>query len=77
MSKHNRERRRKASQHNYGPAVLAVVQQALDAGQVKAGELYTISVVHDGWCALMAGTGPCDCNPKVRYPQRVPAPEEN
>lgn len=27
--------------------------------------LHAISIKHDDWCAYLAGTGPCDCDPDV------------
>jgi hypothetical protein len=36
-----------------------------------------ITVRHGRGCALVAGTGPCDCDPEVCPPERVPHPQEN
>ena len=38
---------------------------------LKSGYLYHMPTVHYSWCALMAGSGPCNCNPEVRL-ERVP-----
>jgi hypothetical protein len=78
MSKRNRERRqqrRKASGHL--EAVLAASQERLAEGLLQPGQLYTVAVAHDDWCDLLAGRGPCNCNPEVGRPQRIPVPEEN
>lgn len=28
--------------------------------------LHHVSVLHDDWCRLIAGKGPCNCNPIVK-----------
>ena len=45
-------------------------QKLLDAVkdvQLTPG-LHIAHIMHDDWCALLAGTGPCNCNPEVRIP---------
>lgn len=32
--------------------------------------LYHVHVLHDDWCAMLAGTGPCNCEPEITAPQR-------
>jgi hypothetical protein len=61
------------------PQYLSRLLQRLAQAQsnLKRGELYTIDVLHDDWCLLLKGKGPCNCNPDVRDPERVPSPEEN
>lgn len=34
--------------------------------------VYLVGVAHDDWCALLQGTGPCNCNPIVGEPRKVP-----
>ena len=29
--------------------------------------VHHIRVAHDEWCAMLRGTGPCNCNPEVTY----------
>lgn len=29
--------------------------------------VHHIQVAHDDWCALLRGTGDCNCNPDVQY----------
>jgi hypothetical protein len=79
MSRHNREPRkqRAAAKHNYSDALLAAAQQAFANGTIKPGQVYEIPVRHDSWCDLPKAAGPCNCNPVIRPPERVPAPEEN
>lgn len=45
---------------NYLPSLLAL-------GQIlPRGSVSEIAVLHDGWCAQLRGTGPCNCNPDVQ-----------
>jgi hypothetical protein len=69
----SRERRRRKYQRD----VLAVVAKAEAEGKILPGKVYEVPVRHDDWCALLAGRGPCDCDPVVGEPERVPAAEEN
>ena len=32
---------------------------------VKEGEFRPVIVRHDEWCNLLAGTGPCNCDPEI------------
>ena len=32
---------------------------------LRPGHVYSVEVYHDDWCALLAGKGPCNCNPEV------------
>jgi hypothetical protein len=34
----------------------------------RPGEVRHIRVVHDEWCSLIAGRGPCDCDPSIEIP---------
>ena len=36
------------------------------SGVLKPGEVARVAVLHDDWCALLRGTGPCDCEPSLR-----------
>jgi hypothetical protein len=69
----SRERRRLQFQRR----VLAVVAKAEAEGNIRPGEYYEVPVRHDGWCDLLKGKGPCDCNPVVGEPERVPSLQEN
>ena len=44
---------------NYVPLVLRA------ALELQAAAGYRVTVKHDSWCALLAGTGPCDCSPEI------------
>ncbi len=71
-SKRRREPRRAYSESNYLPALLEQAQHA-----PKTPGVYLVSIAHDDWCDLLAGSGPCNCDPEVQPPMRVPSPEEN
>ena len=62
---------------SYQKQVLTELDKAQAAGGLQPGQVYIVSVRHDDWCAVLKGTGPCDCNPDVRPPERVPQGEEN
>lgn len=34
------------------------------APELGAG-LFDVEVLHDDWCALLTGRGPCDCSPDI------------
>jgi hypothetical protein len=70
-------RRKKRTKPKYAPGVLEHLAQAQAAGKLKPGTVYMIDVRHDNWCALLAGIGPCNCNPEVCPPERVPSSQEN
>lgn len=68
MSKHNRPPK-------YIRAVVAEMRKLRERG---AGiGLYNVTVLHDDWCNLLAGKGPCNCNPEVQKPQKWVRPENN
>ena len=71
MSRHNRDRKKRPPK--YAGAVVAKARQ----GKLSPGQVYTMDVRHDAWCDLLKGVGPCNCNPEVRAPERIPSPEEN
>ena len=62
---------------NYAARVLARLAQARAQGRLKPGTVHMIDVRHEDGCALLAGAGPCNCNPDVGTPQRVASQEEN
>jgi hypothetical protein len=35
-------------------------------GETLGPGLHHAMILHDDWCALLAGTGPCNCEPIVR-----------
>jgi len=41
------------------------------------GRAYTVKICHDAWCDLLKGVGPCNCNPEVCSPVRLPSPKDN
>jgi hypothetical protein len=77
MSRHNRERRKRQALPGYAGAVLARAERAMPEGKLRPGNLYTITLRHDARCDLLSGAGPCNCNPEVRVPERIPFPQEN
>jgi hypothetical protein len=46
------------------PGYLARLLAAHRAGAVPPG-VRVVEVRHDAWCALLAGRGPCNCDPEV------------
>ncbi len=61
----------------YADKVLARIAEARARGQLRPGTVHVVNVQHDEWCNLLNGLGPCNCNPDVRPPERIPAPDEN
>jgi len=61
-----RKNKRNRGLPRYAADVEKVARRALDEGRTVPGNVYLIDVVHDGWCDLLAGKGPCNCNPEVR-----------
>jgi len=53
----------------YADKVIEAARGETARGKVQPGNVYTIAVRHDDWCALLAGTGPCNCNPDVDPPK--------
>lgn len=41
---------------------------------IVPGRLHLLKVLHDDWCALLAGNGACDCDPEIVV--RIVEPEE-
>jgi len=84
MSRRNRLKRRFRSRSHLGrkgrlpksagPRVAGGHEDLIE-GVLKRGYMYLMPILHDPWCAFMAGRGECNCNPEVRL-QRVPLPEE-
>ena len=44
--------------------------EATKRNPAKPGEVRHIRVVHDEWCSMIAGRGPCDCDPSIEIPGR-------
>jgi hypothetical protein len=57
--------------------LMVVVEKAETEGKLLPGNYYEVPLRHDGWCDLLAGRGPCNCDPVIGEPERVPAAEEN
>jgi hypothetical protein len=72
----SRERTRKRLLPKYAGPVIEQGLAGLDNGTMTPG-LYEITVRHDSWCDLMAGRGPCNCDPAVGPPVRVTPPQDN
>jgi hypothetical protein len=75
MSKHNRERRKRKPK--YLEAVTAAGLEALANGTIRPGDLHVVDIFHDRWCDLLAGKGPCNCNPEVGRPRAIIDPGRN
>ncbi len=54
-----------------------VIRQGREAAARFPGRAFTVEVRHDDWCALLAGTGPCNCNPEVCRAKLIPSPRDN
>ena len=44
--------------------------EATGRNPAKPGEVRHIRVIHDEWCSMIAGRGPCDCDPSIEIPGR-------
>lgn len=44
---------------------LKKVIEAYERGELPKGGVYHLEVAHDDGCSLLAGTGPCDCEPEL------------
>jgi hypothetical protein len=53
---------------NYVTPLLAAAEAALANGTVQGGKFYHIDTRHDDWCDLLAGKGPCNCDPEIGEP---------
>jgi hypothetical protein len=45
---------------------LKKLAEARKADPPKPGEVRHVEVVHEEWCSLIKGGGPCDCDPDVK-----------
>ena len=59
----------------YVGLMIAAYEKAKAAGQIGKGDGLIMPILHDSWCAFLAGRGQCNCNPEVRV-HRVPLQEE-
>jgi hypothetical protein len=71
----SRERSRKRLPRYAGP-VIGPALEAVGAGTLAPG-LYEVVVRHESRCDLLAGRGPCNCDPEVGPPRRVTFPQDN
>jgi hypothetical protein len=70
MSRERREKRdRKRGTPNYLGPLADAWRRALDAGASVPGQVHEVGVYHDDGCDLLAGRGPCNCNPEVGTPR--------
>ena len=46
----------------YMPAAIAAARQSIER---RGPGIHHVTIYHDDWCALLAGTGPCNCEPEV------------
>lgn len=54
-----------------------VIREAMRRGDIRPGEAYVIDVQHESHCRFLSGNGPCNCQPEVHLPKRIPNPEDN
>ena len=52
---------------NHMPKIL----EAMRSNPSLAGGVKHVCVKHDKWCSLLAGRGPCDCDPDIEILGRV------
>jgi len=45
------------------------IMAALEAGQLKPGEVTHVGIAHDEDCPKLRGDGPCICEPDIAYSQ--------
>ena len=65
--KRHHARARTGPPGNYVGRVLALAAKE----PPRPGEVREVEVLHDDHCRLLRGTGPCDCNPVVRWGRRL------
>jgi hypothetical protein len=41
------------------------LQEGLKSNPVWPGSVNHVAVLHDEWCDLLTGKGPCNCNPEI------------
>jgi hypothetical protein len=51
---------------NHRAKALQLCNALLESGMVPKGVMH-VGVYHDDGCALMVGTGDCNCDPEVRF----------
>jgi hypothetical protein len=56
---------------------MAAADKGMADGGIKRGKVYSVEVRHDGWCDLLNGRGPCNCEPEVGPVGGLPLPQEN
>ena len=42
-----------------------MLKEAERLGQSQSNGIHHITVLHDDWCQLLKGNGPCNCQPDV------------
>ncbi len=53
------------------------VLKRVAAENIKPGRVYDLNILHDDWCDLINGKGPCNCEPTVSKPKIRPKPIDN
>lgn len=48
------------------------IKKILESGLLTPGHVFTTDIFHDDYCALLRGTGPCDCDPDVGIEKAEP-----
>jgi hypothetical protein len=52
-----------AAAGNYFPKLFEATQR----NPPRPGTVNHVHILHDDWCDLLAGTGPCNCSPEVQF----------
>lgn len=60
---------------NYLPKLIQYLREHPGAVQSETG-LSRVEIQHDGHCALLAGRGPCNCDPTIAGAEDMDWPEE-
>lgn len=61
----------------YDGKLQAAIRAAWAAGMIRRGMATHTTILHDDWCNLLAGRGPCNCDPEIRFAPMVDDPESN
>ena len=71
----SKKSQRKDFEHNHQRKILELI----NAGQISTapGAVSQLDILHDDWCALLAGAGPCDCDPEVKVTSVQPPRANN
>ncbi len=66
MSDQKRGRVLYVSNHDYQGNYVRRLMEAAKLNPPRRGTVCHVSIAHDDWCDLLAGRGPCNCDPEVQ-----------